>query len=74
MTLERFRCATSGDISDLRNSRDLYADAFSRAPDDYYTGINAAAKSVLAGTEITRDSPNHQKKARVVGTLCQRKC
>ncbi len=37
------------DIADLRNSRDLYAEAFSRAPDDYYTGINAASKSVLLG-------------------------
>jgi hypothetical protein len=44
------RYAISADIADLRRSRDLYADAFSRAPDDYYTGINAAAKSVLLGS------------------------
>jgi tetratricopeptide (TPR) repeat protein len=44
------RYAKSGDISDLRQSRDLYAEAFDRAPDDYYTGINAAAKSVLLGS------------------------
>jgi hypothetical protein len=44
------RYSTSKDASDLQQSRDLYAEAFQRAPDDYYTGINAAAKSVLLGT------------------------
>src|SRR5262249_36428005 len=44
------RYGTSKDMSDLQQSRDLYAEAFQRAPDDYYTGINAAAKSVLLGT------------------------
>jgi tetratricopeptide (TPR) repeat protein len=44
------RYATSHDSNDLRQSRDYYAEAFERAPDDYYTGINAAAKSVLLGT------------------------
>jgi tetratricopeptide (TPR) repeat protein len=39
-----------GDESDLRQSRDYYVEAFDKAPDDYYTGINAAAKSVLLGT------------------------
>jgi hypothetical protein len=43
------RYAASGDRRDLEQSRDLYAEAFSRAPDDHYTGINAAAKSVLLG-------------------------
>jgi hypothetical protein len=28
----------------------LYVQAFDAAPDDYYTGINAAAKSVFLGT------------------------
>jgi tetratricopeptide (TPR) repeat protein len=41
----------SGDVSDLKQSRDLYAEAFESAPDDYYTGVNAASKSVLLGTE-----------------------
>jgi len=41
----------SKDIGDLKQSRDLYADAFEKSPDDYYTGINAAAKSVFIGTE-----------------------
>lgn len=34
----------------LRTSRKYYAEAFASAQDDYYTGINAAAKSVLIGT------------------------
>lgn len=34
----------------LRKSRNLYAEAFEGAQDDYYTGINAAAKSVFLGT------------------------
>ena len=45
------RYSKSGDVNDLRQSRDLYAEAFDVARDDYYTGINAAAKSVLLGTE-----------------------
>jgi tetratricopeptide (TPR) repeat protein len=45
------RYAKSGNIADLKQSRDYYAEAFERAPDDYYTGINAAAKSVLLGTD-----------------------
>jgi tetratricopeptide (TPR) repeat protein len=45
------RYAASGDRLDLEQSRDLYAEAFSRAPDDHYTGINAAAKSVLLGSD-----------------------
>ena len=44
------RYALSHDFGDLRQSRDLYAEAFERAPDDYYTGINAAAKSVFLGS------------------------
>ncbi len=41
----------SGDSAHLKQSRDLYAEAFEAAQDDYYTGINAAAKSVFLGTE-----------------------
>ena len=37
----------SGNPSDLRQSRNYYLEAYKRAPDDYYTGINAASKSVL---------------------------
>jgi hypothetical protein len=45
------RYATTGDVLALRKSRDLYKQAFEGAQDDYYTGINAASKSVLLGTE-----------------------
>jgi len=38
-----------GDIADLRRSRDLYAEAFRLSPTDYYTGLNAASKSVFLG-------------------------
>ena len=43
------RYAVSGDPNHLRRSRDYYAEAFEGAQDDYYTGINAAAKSVFMG-------------------------
>jgi tetratricopeptide (TPR) repeat protein len=43
------RYVASHDRSDLEQSRDLYAEAFDKAPDDFYTGINAAAKSLLLG-------------------------
>jgi tetratricopeptide (TPR) repeat protein len=33
----------------LRKARDLYAQAFLNAPQDFYVGINAASKSVLLG-------------------------
>lgn len=39
----------SGKWSDLRQSRNYYAEAFDRQPHDYYTGINAASKSVFLG-------------------------
>jgi tetratricopeptide (TPR) repeat protein len=45
------RYAKSNDINHLMQSRDLYAEAFEKAPDDYYTGINAAAKCVFIGTD-----------------------
>jgi tetratricopeptide (TPR) repeat protein len=45
------RYTLSQDLRDLKESRRLYAEAFERSPDDYYTGINAAAKSVFIGTE-----------------------
>jgi hypothetical protein len=43
------RFLESGDGNHLRRSRDLYASAFDGARDDYYTGINAATKSVFLG-------------------------
>ena len=38
-----------GSRDDLKRSRDLYAEAFDASPADYYTGINAASKSVFLG-------------------------
>jgi hypothetical protein len=43
------RYKLSGNKAELLQSRDLYAEAFEKAPDDYYTGVNAAAKSVFLG-------------------------
>ncbi len=37
----------------LLKSRDLYRQAFEASPKDYYTGINAASKSLLAGEKET---------------------
>jgi patatin-related protein len=41
----------TGNAASLRKSRDLYAEAYGLAPDSYYTGINAAAKSLFLQTE-----------------------
>jgi tetratricopeptide (TPR) repeat protein len=43
----RDRHAQSGDLLHLRKARNLYAEAFTATPSDYYTGINAAANSVM---------------------------
>jgi predicted Zn-dependent protease len=43
----RDRFAESGDLLHLRKARNLYAEAFESTPSDYYTGVNAAANSVL---------------------------
>lgn len=45
--MERYQ--RSQQIEDLRQSRDLYAEAFRAAADDYYAGVNAAAKSIMLG-------------------------
>lgn len=45
------RFLESDNLLMLRRSRDLYEEAFEHAADDYYTGINAAAKSVFLGSE-----------------------
>jgi hypothetical protein len=64
------RYHASGDMSDLEQSRDLYAEAFARAPDDYYTGINAASKSVLLGTaeDLAKAVEHADKVQRIVGS------
>jgi tetratricopeptide (TPR) repeat protein len=59
------RYAKSQDLDDLRSSRDYYTEAFERAPDDSYTGINAAAKSVLLGT------PEDLERARKIAARVQ---
>ncbi len=43
------RHAASGEPRFLRRARDLYAEGFQAAPDDYYVGINAATLCVLIG-------------------------
>ena len=45
------RYNASENINDLEQSQKYYAEAFDKAPDDYYTGINAATKSLLLGTD-----------------------
>ncbi|MGA3072846.1 MAG: TRAFs-binding domain-containing protein [Bryobacteraceae bacterium] len=64
------RYSASHDLNDLRQSRDYYAEAFERAPDDYYTGINAAAKSVLLGTSADLEKADEYatKVQKVVGS------
>jgi hypothetical protein len=64
------RYAKSGDAADLEQSRDLYVEAFAGAPDDYYFGINAAAKSALLGGEddMRRAEEYAAAVQRIVGT------
>ena len=64
------RYATSGDIDDLKQSRDYYAEAFTTARDDYYTGINAAAKSVFLGNpeDLIKADAYAKQVQEIVGT------
>ena len=62
--MDRFKL--SGKVSELRQSRDCYANAFEKAPDDYYTGINAAAKSILLG-EMEVGQAYAEKVEQIVG-------
>jgi tetratricopeptide (TPR) repeat protein len=58
----------TGDLLSLEKSRDLYARAFANAPNDYYTGINAAAMSVLLGEpDAARDFADRVEQ--LVGTV-----
>ncbi len=63
------RYAASGDPEDLRSSRDYYAEAFTLAQDDYYTGINAAAKSVFIGSpaDVARGAALAKRVQEIVG-------
>jgi tetratricopeptide (TPR) repeat protein len=60
------RYEKSKNLLDLQQSRDYYAMAFESAQDDYYTGVNAAAKSVFLGTPADLDL------ARTLATRVQR--
>lgn len=64
------RYGQSGDRSDLEQARDLYAEAFENATDDYYSGINAASKSVLLGTseDLTKAAGYAERVQHIVGT------
>jgi tetratricopeptide (TPR) repeat protein len=60
------RYKLSGDLSELRQSRNYYAEAFEKAPDDYYTGINAASKSIFLG-EVDKGKTYAEKVELLVG-------
>jgi tetratricopeptide (TPR) repeat protein len=64
------RYAQSKDLQDLKQSRDLYAEAFEQAQDDYYTGINAAAKSIFLGNaaDLKRAAKYAKQVQKIVGT------
>lgn len=68
------RYTQSQDPGDLHQSRDMYAEAFERAPDDYYTGINAAAKSILLGSaaDLKRAAKYAKQVQKIVGTSVYR--
>lgn len=64
------RYTASGDTNDLEQSRAYYAEAFEKAQDDYYTGVNAAAKSVFLGTDddLSKASEYAKKVEAIIGT------
>jgi hypothetical protein len=68
------RYLKSGDVNDLKQSRDYYVEAFEAAQDDYYTGINAAAKSVFLGTDedLRRAAHYAERVQELVGTTAHR--
>ena len=57
------------DFSTIEQSRDLYAEAFQGARDDYYSGMNAASKSVLIGgdTELAKGRALASDVQKIVG-------
>jgi tetratricopeptide (TPR) repeat protein len=56
----------SCDKKHLKRSRDLYAESFELSPKDSYTGINAAAKSVMLGDKKAADE-YARKVAKILG-------
>jgi tetratricopeptide (TPR) repeat protein len=67
---DRYYATQPRDVSFLKQSRDLYVEAFNLTPDDYYTGINAASKSVLVGEprDLQRAAELAEKVKTLVGT------
>lgn len=65
---ERYK--RSGSLADLKQSRDYCAEAFQSARDDYYTGINAASKSVLIGgdADVAKGRALAAEVQKIVGT------
>jgi tetratricopeptide (TPR) repeat protein len=65
------RYEISNNINDLKKSRSLYAEAFEKAPDDFYTGINAASKSLFLGTDADKIKANEyaDKVQKILGIL-----
>jgi hypothetical protein len=63
--------AATGNRLMLERSRDLYAEAFEAAQDDYYVGINAASKSVLLGTtaDLLQAKEIAERVETIVGTV-----
>jgi tetratricopeptide (TPR) repeat protein len=61
------RYQESKDPRHLAYSRELYGRAFKNAPGDYYTGINAASKSILMG-ELPAAKEYAEKVEQIVGT------
>jgi patatin-related protein len=62
----------SKDLQLLVRSRDIYAEAFERWPDNGYVGINAAAKSVLLG-DFAAAAKHLQKVSNLVETNYERR-
>jgi tetratricopeptide (TPR) repeat protein len=60
------RYKLSGNPAELRQSRNYYLEAFEKAPDDYYTGINAASKSILLG-ELGKGKEIAERVEKLVG-------
>ena len=58
----------SGKKADLVQSRNLYAQGFEKTPEDYYTGINAAAKSILLD-EIEKGKTYAARVEKLVGSV-----
>ncbi len=68
--MDRYNASHEKDINALKKSRKLYAEAFEKSPDDYYTGINAATKSLLIGTaeDIAKGYEYADRVQEIVGT------